>query len=128
MDPAAVVQAVIAALNRGDIEAALAFCADGIALWVPGTALDGQTLRGKDALRAALEASEQCWPDTWTAVRSLLASGEQVAVEMTVITSADGVSLRQPMAAFFRVEQGLITEQSSYYDLGALGAMLGREG
>lgn len=118
--PQEVVRAVIAALNRGDIDAALAYCADDIKLWVPGPELEGQVVWGKAALRRALEASEARWPDTWTAVRTLLADGDRVAVEMTVIATEEGVRLRQPMAAFFLVRDGLITEQASYYDLGAL--------
>lgn len=115
-----IVRAVIAALNRGDIEAALTYCADDIVVWAPGSELAGQALRGKDQLRLVLQESEAQWPDTWTAIGSIVADGERVAVEMTAVATEGGRRLSQPMAAFYRVRDGVIIEQSSYYDLGAL--------
>jgi hypothetical protein len=48
-DPVAVVRAVLAALNRGDLETALGYCADDIVLWAPGPTPSGTELRGKQA-------------------------------------------------------------------------------
>lgn len=118
--PADIVQATIAALNRGDIETALTYCADDIIAWAPGHDLDGQEIRGKEHLRVILDYSEAHWPDMWTAVRSVVADGDRVAVEMTTVATERGRRIVQPMAAFYRVRDGLIVEQSSYYDLGAL--------
>ncbi|MBX6342095.1 MAG: nuclear transport factor 2 family protein [Thermomicrobiaceae bacterium] len=123
--PVEVVQASIAALNRGDIDAALDLCADDIVLWAPGRDLEGQEIRGKERLRLILEYSEARWPDMWSAVRAIVADGERVAVEMTTVASEGGRSLIQPMAAFYTVRDGLIVEQRSYYDLGALARALG---
>lgn len=118
--PLEVVKATIAALNRGDIEAALALCSDDIVAWAPGHELDGQEIRGKEHLRLVLEYTEAHWPDMWTAVRAIVADGERVAVEMTTVATERGRRIAQPMAAFYVVRDGLIVEQSSYYDLGAL--------
>lgn len=118
--PVEVVRATIAALNRGDIETALSYCADDIMLWVPGADVVGQEVRGKEQLRLVLEEGEARWPDTWTALRSIVADGERVAVELTVVTTASVDRIVQRMAAFYRVRDGLVIEQASYYDLGAL--------
>jgi ketosteroid isomerase-like protein len=64
MCPVEVVQAIIAALNRGDIDAALDYCSDDIVLWAPGNGLEGQQIRGKEHLHQVLEFSEAQWPDT----------------------------------------------------------------
>ncbi|MDI3341687.1 MAG: nuclear transport factor 2 family protein [Sphaerobacter sp.] len=125
--PVDVVRASIAALNRGDIDEALAYCADDIVLWAPGRELEGQEVRGKAQLRLVLEYSEARWPDMWAAVRTIIADGERVAVEMTTVATERGQRITQPMAAFYRVRDGLIVEQSSYYDLGALTRALGEE-
>ncbi|MBO9405502.1 MAG: nuclear transport factor 2 family protein, partial [Thermomicrobium sp.] len=85
-DPVAVVRAVLAALNRGDLETALGYCADDIVLWAPGPTPSGTELRGKQALRAFLEASEATWPDSWAAVRTLVADGDEVAVELVAVS------------------------------------------
>ena len=61
--PVDVVRASIAALNRGDIDEALEYCADDIVVWAPGRELDGQEVRGKEQLRLVLEYSEARWPD-----------------------------------------------------------------
>ncbi|HET9015225.1 MAG TPA: nuclear transport factor 2 family protein [Thermomicrobiaceae bacterium] len=122
--PAEVVAASIAALNRGDVEDALAYCADAIVLWAPGRELAGQEVRGKETLRLVLEHSEARWPDLWTAVRSVVSAGERVAVELTIVATEGGVRLSQPAAAFYVVRDGLIVEQANYYDLGALSRML----
>jgi ketosteroid isomerase-like protein len=124
--PIEVVRAAIAALNRGDVEAALGYCADDVVVWSAGRELAGQELRGKDALRAVLEFGEACWPDTWSAVRTIIADGNQVAVEMTTVATEQDRKIIQPMAAFFTVEDGLIVGQRSYFDLGALDRALGR--
>jgi uncharacterized protein len=118
--PVDVVRRTIEALNRGDIETAVGSCADDIVVWAPGPDLDGQQLSGKGELRSMLEFSESSWPDLWTSVVSIVASGEWVAVEMTAVATESGQRISQPMAAFYRVRGGLIVEQRSYYDLGAL--------
>ena len=118
--PVAIVRAVIAALNRGDIDAVLACCADDIVLWAPGAELNGQEVRGKEQLRQALEAGEDMWPDTWMAIRSIVASGDSVAVELVTAATECQHYLVQPMAAFYTVRDGLIVSQRNYYDLGAL--------
>jgi uncharacterized protein len=118
--PVDVVRRTIEALNRGDIETAVGSCADDIVVWAPGPDLDGQQLSGKGELRSMLEFSESSWPDLWTRVVSIVASGEWVAVEMTAVATESGQRISQPMAAFYRVRGGLIVEQRSYYDLGAL--------
>ncbi|HUY99479.1 MAG TPA: nuclear transport factor 2 family protein [Thermomicrobiaceae bacterium] len=122
--PAEVVSASIAALNRGDVDDALAYCADDIVLWAPGNELAGQEIQGKAMLRLVLEHSEARWPDLWTAVRAVIADGERVAVEMTIVATEAGIHLSQPAAAFYVVRDGMIVEQSTYYDLGALSRML----
>lgn len=124
--PAEVVRSVIAALNRGDIPAALALCHAEIVLWAPGRALEGQEIRGREHLRLVLEQSEARWPDMWTGVQTMVAVGNRVAVELTTVASEAGRRLAQPMAAFYTVEHGLIVEQRSYYDLGALERELRR--
>jgi uncharacterized protein len=115
-----VVRHAIESLNRGDIDAVIACCADDVVVWAPGPDLTGQQLRGSEELRAMLEDSESNWPDLWSDVVSIVASGESVAVEMTSVASEGGQRIQQPMAAFFRVRDGLIVEQRSYFDLGAL--------
>ena len=118
--PAEVVRASIAALNRGDIEDALSYCADDIVVWVPSPQLDGQEIRGKRQLRALLEASEAQWPDMWSAVKTLVVDGDHVAVELVAVATHNGQRIAQPMAAFYTVRDGLIVRQSCYFDLAAL--------
>lgn len=118
--PIDVVQAVIAALNRGDIDTALDYCSDEIVLWAPGRDLDGQEIIGKENLRLVLEHTEAVWPDTWTSIREIVADGRRVAVEMTTVATEKDGQIAQPMAAFYTVVDGLIVEQRNYYDLGAL--------
>jgi ketosteroid isomerase-like protein len=124
--PIEIVRAAIAALNRGDVEAALTYCAQDIVVWAPGRELEGQEIKGRDSLRLVLEYSEARWPDMWTAIRSIVAAGNRVAVEMTTVATEGGTTLAQPMAAFYTVEEGLIVEQRSYYDLAALQRSLDR--
>ncbi len=119
-DPVDIVKMLVAALNRGDIEQALSLCADEIVLWAPGPDLTGQNITGKDELRELLEFSEVRWPDTWTSIESIMGNGDRVAAELTTVASEHGVSLIQPMAAFYTVHDGLVVEQRSYYDLRAL--------
>lgn len=127
-EPAEVVRTVLAALNRGDLETALQYCADDIVLWAPGPSPAGTELRGKEALRAFLEASERAWPDSWAAVRRLVADGEEVAVELVATATHEGERVSQPMAAFFTVRGGLIVRQACYFDLAGLLALLRERG
>ena len=124
VSPVEIVKLAIAALNRGDVDAVLCLCAEDVTLWAPGPDLVGQQVTGKDQLRDLLEYSEDRWPDTWTSIDSIMGDGELVAVEMTTVASQEGVSLVQPMAAFYRVRDGQIVEQRSYYDLRALDLRL----
>src|SRR5688500_6306985 len=94
--PIDVVKAAIAALNRGDIDSALCFCDEEIVVWAPGRELAGQEIRGREQLRLVLEYSEARWPDMWTAILSIVASGNRVAVEMTTVASEGGNSITQP--------------------------------
>ncbi len=119
-EPVEIVKALVAALNRGDIDEALRYCSDEIVLWAPGPDLTGQQVNGKDELRSVLEYSEECWPDTWTSIDSIVGSDERVAVEMTTVATEHGIRLTHPMAAFYTFKDGLIVEQRSYYDLRAL--------
>ncbi len=128
LDPETVVRIVLAALNRGDLDTALRFCADEIVLWAPGPAPEGIELRGKAALRAFLEASELAWPDSWAAVRTLVAGDEVVAVELVATATHRGERVTQPMAAFFTVRDGLIVRQACYFDLAGLLAHLRERG
>lgn len=123
--PIDVVTASIAALNRGDVETALSYCADDIVLWAPGRDLDGQEIVGKERLRMVLEHTEAHWPDIWTSIETIIADGERVAVEMTTVATERGERIAQRMSAFYTVIDGLIVEQRSYYDLGALRRALG---
>jgi len=123
-EPVEVVRSLIAALNRGAIDEALYLCADDIVLWSPGIELSGQVVRGKDELRQQLEFSEAAWPGTWTSIDAIVADGERVALEMTIVVSSDGESVVQPMSAFYTVRNGLVIEQRSYFDLGALDRRL----
>jgi ketosteroid isomerase-like protein len=124
VEPVEVVRVLIAALNRGAIDEALRLCADDIVLWSPGVDLAGQTVRGKEELRQQLEFSESAWPGTWTSIDAIVADEERVALEMTIVVSSDGESLVQPMSAFYTVRNGLVVEQRSYFDLGALDRRL----
>jgi ketosteroid isomerase-like protein len=124
VEPVEVVRVLIAALNRGAIDEALRLCADDIVLWSPGVDLAGQTVRGKEELRQQLEFSESAWPGTWTSIDAIVAAGERVALEMTIVVSSDGESVVQPMSAFYTVRNGLVVEQRSYFDLGALDRRL----
>lgn len=118
--PVEVVRRALAALNRGDIEAALALCADDIVVWAPGPTPQGIEIRGKRALRAFLEASEAMWPDGWAAVRRIVADEECVAVELVATATHGGERITQPMAAFFAVRDGLIAYQACYFDVAGL--------
>jgi ketosteroid isomerase-like protein len=122
--PIDVVRRSIAAMNRGDVEAALACCADDVVVWSPGYDLSGQRLEGKKALGRVLQLTEEAWPEMWTNINSIVAGGNTVAVEMTAVAREGGRPISQPMAAFYWVEDGLIVEQRSYYDLGALGRII----
>lgn len=124
VEPAQVVRALIAALNRGAVDEALRLCDDEIVLWSPGLDLAGLTVRGKDELRQQLEFSEAAWPGTWTSIDEIVAQGERVALEMTIVVSSDGESVVQPMSAFYTVRGGLVVKQRSYFDLGALDRRL----
>jgi ketosteroid isomerase-like protein len=124
LEPVEVVRVLIAALNRGAIDEALRLCADDIVLWSPGVDLAGQTVRGKEELRQQLEFSEAAWPGTWTSIDAIVADEERVALEMTIVVSSDGESVVQPMSAFYTVRNGLVVEQRSYFDLGALDRRL----
>jgi hypothetical protein len=44
--------------------------------------------------------------------------------ELTTLATANDRRISQPMAAFYRIREGLIVEQSGYYDLGALRRVL----
>ncbi|HVX29756.1 MAG TPA: nuclear transport factor 2 family protein [Nitrolancea sp.] len=123
-EPVEVVRALIAALNRGAIDEALLLCADDIVLWAPGDDLAGQMVHGKEALRQQLEFSEAAWPGTWTSIDAIVAEGERVALEMTIVVSSEGASVVQPMSAFYTVRDGLVVTQRSYFDLGALDRSL----
>jgi len=127
-EAAEVVRTVLAALNRGDLEAALRYCADDIVLWAPGPSPAGIELRGKEALRAFLEASERTWPDSWAAVQRMVSEGEEVAVELVATATHLGERVTQPMAAFFTVRDGLIVRQACYFDLAGLLALLRERG
>jgi uncharacterized protein len=123
-EPTEVVRELVAALNRGAIDDALRLCADDIVLWSPGLDLAGQLIHGKDELRQHLEFAEASWPGMWVSIDSIVAAGERVALEMTSVVSSEGESVVQPMAAFYSVHDGLIIEQRSYFDLGALDRRL----
>lgn len=124
LTPEAVVRALIASLNRGDIPGVLQLCSGEVELWSPGQDLAGQTLRGKDEARQMLEESERRWPDSWLAIRSLVAEGEVVAAELTSVVTLAGRSVRQPFAVFYTVQNGLVVRQASYFDLESLSEAL----
>ncbi|MCS7050676.1 MAG: ester cyclase, partial [Thermomicrobium sp.] len=96
--------------------------------WAPGPTPSGTELRGKAALRAFLEASEVTWPDSWAVVRTLVADGDEVAVELVATATHRGERVTQPMAAFFTVREGRIVRQACYFDLAGLFVLLRERG
>jgi hypothetical protein len=107
-DPAAVVTRHIEALNARDLDTLMAGFGEDVT-WVTGT----------DRFRG-LAALEQLFATAFTElsphlrVQSLLVQGDRVACELREDYVAEGVRYTDHIAAFYRVEAGLITAAKIY--------------
>jgi len=108
MDPAEVVKQHIEAFNARDLDGLLAGLRED-ASWVTGT----------DSFRGAADL-EQLFENAFAELsprlqlESLLVQGERVACELREDYVADGVQRTDHIAAFYRVEAGLITAVKIY--------------
>jgi len=114
MSPSETVDAFIAAIERLDIDAAVALLAEDVVYHnVPM-----QPMTGRDAVRATLAsflgaASETEWP-----VSSQIATGNRVANERVDRFKIGDGWLEMPVAGFFEVDDdGLIAVWRDYFDL-----------
>jgi uncharacterized protein len=107
-DPAAIVSRHIEAFNAGDLDALMAGLSED-ATWVTGT----DRFSGAPAL-------EQLFATAFTElsprlrVESLLVQGDRVVCELREDYVAEGVRRTDHIAAFYRVEAGLITAVKIY--------------
>ena len=107
-DPAAVVKRHLDAFNEQDLDALMAGLSED-ATWVTGT----DRLRGVAALRE-LFASAFADLAPLLHIESLVVDGDRVASELREEYTVDGVARTDHIAAFYRVENGLITAVKIY--------------
>ena len=114
MTPSETVTAFIAAIERKDIDAAVALLAENVSY----ENMPLKPIAGREGVRAALngflkDASEVAWP-----VLSQLESGRRVANERIDRFRIGEGWLELPVAGFFEVDDdGLITLWRDYFDL-----------
>ena len=113
-DPASVVAAFIAAVERKDIAAAVVLLSDDISY--ENMPID--PVRGRDNVRLVLEGFLA--PTTrvdWRIVSEIVV-GDTVVNERVDRFEINGGWLELPVAGFFRVSNGLITLWRDYFDMG----------
>lgn len=98
-----------AAVAAGDNEGFLAFCADDI-VW---STVGGETVRGKDALRAWM-ATEYAEPPKFT-MRELIAEGDVVAALGAIEShDANGKPVANEYCDVWRVRDGKLAELRAF--------------
>lgn len=107
-DPAEVVARHLEAFNARDLDALMAGLSEN-ATWITGT----DSFRGVAALEQ-LFASALTELSPQLHVKSLLVQGDFVACELREDYVADGVQRTDHIAAFYRLEDGLISAVKIY--------------
>jgi steroid delta-isomerase-like uncharacterized protein len=127
-------EAYFQALNRGDIDAAVACFAPGAEFISPMGPLPLP-----DGVRAYLKGFDQSFPGAQVTITNAIEGGDQVALEAlwtgkhtAPLQLPDGRSIpatgrevRAPFAATFRLRDGKIVAHRAYWDLGSFMAQLG---
>ena len=107
--------------NRGTMEwVDVCYAPDADWTELPTPAAPGGRQGKRTELRAAAEHALALFPDRRLAIRSLVAQGQHVAVELewsgtaSVNTASPGTAVRLRLASFFRIVDGLITKHTDY--------------
>ena len=104
-----ILQKANAAVSAGDNEGFLAFCADDI-VW---STVGGETLRGKDAVRAAME-KDYVNPPAFS-VHTLIAEGDWVVALGDITTAgADGKPVANAYSDVWRFRDGKMVELRAF--------------
>jgi steroid delta-isomerase-like uncharacterized protein len=133
MSTRAIAESYFQALNRSDVETAIALFAPGATFVSPMGPLPLP-----DGVRAYLGAFEQSFPRAQVQVTHAIEAGEDVALEATwtgthlgPLQLPDGRTLpatnrvvSSPFVGIFRVSGGKIVAHRAYWDLGAFMAQL----
>lgn len=130
-EPQILVEQFLAALNAGNVDAALALVSDDVA----HDPREGGREIGKEKLHWYLGLSARHFREQLTDIAIMTApGGVRAAAEFTLagtylatkegLPSARGQSYRVPGAMFFEIDDGLITRLTTYLDMAAWRAVL----
>ncbi|MFQ5910988.1 MAG: ester cyclase [Thermoplasmata archaeon] len=132
-----VVEAQMEAFNAGDLDRCLAHFSEDTVRYAPGLS---EPIRGRDALREAVESFLAPFPDMRAEKVSIFAQGDLVCLQAVasgthkntfsgprgeIPPTNNPVSIR--VCHVFQVKDGQITEDHQYFDLVGLLAQLGVE-
>ena len=113
-DPASIVAAFIAAVERRDIAAAVALLSDDISY----ENMPIEPVQGRDNVRRVLEGFLAPTNSVDWRIVSEVVVGDTVINERVDRFQINGGWLELPVAGFFRVSNGLITLWRDYFDMG----------
>lgn len=107
------IERMVAAYNRKDLEAVSLIYADDIRLW----SAIGPDVHGKSAAVAHLEDLFAALPDEHMTLDTVVADGEAVVIEVTSRgTDPQGAPYEIAFTEVFRVDDGLVREIRTYID------------
>lgn len=113
--PEKTVIAMFDAFNRHDVDALVSLYAETAVLVSPDYC---QPKHGKAAVREIYSGLFNAIPDVYDDLKTLIVSGDTVAVEFIATGQMGDFSIHQPIAAFIQVQNGLIIRDTGYFDTG----------
>jgi steroid delta-isomerase-like uncharacterized protein len=139
MDAAALVQSMLAAVERGDaVGYAAHYALDG----VYDDPVSPAPAQGREAIAAGAAALVRAFPDLQCTVRSVLADDDRIAAELMLAGTNDGPLANsegglpptgrpasiEMFVLLERAADGLVTTSRGYYDVATVMAQLGLTG
>ncbi|MFQ6060383.1 MAG: ester cyclase [Thermoplasmata archaeon] len=132
-----IVDAQMEAFNAGDLDRCLGYFSESTVRYAPGLS---EPIRGRDALREAIESFLAPFPDMRAEKVSLFAQGDLVCLQAVAAgihknpfkgprgeIPPTNSPVRIPICHVFKVENGEITEDHQYFDVLGFLAQLGVE-
>ena len=116
-----VARALIEAAFSGDIDGALACCAEDLEVRTEGT----QVVHGYEGLRQIIEFHTELFTSVDVTMHHALASGDTAAINRTTHLVIDGKEIDLEVGSFFEFRDGLVCRWMDYQDMGIVMRALG---
>jgi len=129
MQPVELIKEICARHSAHDVDGALALCHDDVSfLWVATTAANPHsgTFSGREAFKAQLNGLHEAFEYNAYRPVDFVASGDRVAsrAEIDLTHRASGRRFTVPVADFWTIRDGKVTELIEYYDTALIADVL----